>query len=493
MKGFLKLFSAAILGGLVVFTVQQITKKEENQQIVERIIETTGSGSENPKPSFANYLPDMAATTSFRLAAKNSVNSVVHVRTIFQSKSTYYTDPFMEFFFGRGTFEQRTPRREGQGSGVIISPDGYIITNNHVIKGGDDVEITLNNKKSYNAQIIGTDPTTDLALLKIDEQDLPFTQYGNSDELEVGDWVLAVGNPFNLRSTVTAGIVSAKGRDINILDRDPTNGLPPIESFIQTDAAVNPGNSGGALVNINGDLVGINTAIQSNTGSYTGYSFAVPVNIVKKVISDLKEFGMVQRAFIGVSIRPIDQVLADDKGLNSLDGIYIADVTEDGAAQEAGLEAGDVIKKIGAVEVRNIPELQEQLSKFRPGDKISVTVARKNNLFYKEILLRNRFGNTEVIDKKSNQFSADLGVQLEEVSSDLKEKLNITGGVQVLTLSPGKLKRAGIEEGFIITKVDGEKVKSFQDFKDSIDGKKGGVLIEGVYPNGMKAYYGLGL
>jgi S1-C subfamily serine protease len=256
---------------------------------------------------------------------------------------------------------------------------------------------------------------------------------------------------------------------------------------------VNPGNSGGALVNTNGELIGINTAIQSNTGSYTGYSFAVPVNIVKKVVNDISEFGTVQRAFIGVSIRPIDEELAEEENLKDLNGIYIAGVTDNGGAEDAGLEKGDVIKKVGAVEVKNIPELQEQLSKFRPGDNVMITVMGGNEEVEKSVTLKNRFGNTEVINKKESVYLTDLGVQLDEVNSELKDKLNISGGLQVTTLTPGKLKRAGIEEGFIITKIDDKAIKSKQDFESSIDGKKGGVLIEGIYPNGMKAYYGLGL
>lgn len=493
MKEIIKLFSVAILGGLVVFTGIKLTEKPENINPQNHSTQSSSNTSTQVKSQFTNYYPDVIANTDFRVAAKNSVNSVVHVRTVFESKTTYYNDPFMEFFFGKGTLEQRSPQREGQGSGVIISDNGYIITNNHVINGGDKVEVTLNNRKKYQAKVVGTDPTTDIALLKIEDENLPFMNYGNSDNLEVGEWVLAVGNPFNLRSTVTAGIVSAKGRDIGILNRNQKNGLPAIESFIQTDAVVNPGNSGGALVNTNGELIGINTAIQSNTGSYTGYSFAVPVNIVKKVVNDISEFGTVQRAFIGVSIRPIDEELAEEENLKDLNGIYIAGVTDNGGAEDAGLEKGDVIKKVGAVEVKNIPELQEQLSKFRPGDNVMITVMRGNEEVEKSVTLKNRFGNTEVINKKESVYLTDLGVQLDEVNSELKDKLNISGGLQVTTLTPGKLKRAGIEEGFIITKIDDKAIKSKQDFESSIDGKKGGVLIEGIYPNGLKAYYGLGL
>ena len=398
----------------------------------------------------------------------------------------------MEFFFGKGTFEQKTPRREGSGSGVIVSADGYIITNNHVINGADIVDITLNTKKTLKATVVGTDPTTDLALLKIEGADLPHLPYGNSDNIDVGEWALAVGNPFNLRSTVTAGIISAKGRNINILNRNNTD-LPPIESFIQTDAAVNPGNSGGALVNINGELIGINTAIQSNTGSYTGYSFAVPVNIVKKVINDLLEFGMVQRAFIGVSIQPLTNELVEEKGINTLDGIYISAISDQGAAADGGIKEGDVIVKIAIVDVKNIPELQEQLSKFRPGDKINVTVNRSNELLNTTITLRNRFGNTEVINSNNKIFADGLGAEFREITTEEKEILKIHGGVKIEKLETGKLKRAGIENGFIITKIDGSKIENYGNLKEKIENRTGGVLLEGVYPNGTKAYYGLGL
>ena len=398
----------------------------------------------------------------------------------------------MEFFFGKGTFEQKTPRREGSGSGVIVSADGYIITNNHVINGADIVDVTLNTKKTLKATVVGTDPTTDLALLKIEGADLPHLPYGNSDNIDVGEWALAVGNPFNLRSTVTAGIISAKGRNINILNRNNTD-LPPIESFIQTDAAVNPGNSGGALVNINGELIGINTAIQSNTGSYTGYSFAVPVNIVKKVINDLLEFGMVQRAFIGVSIQPLTNELVEEKGINTLDGIYISAISDQGAAADGGIKEGDVIVKIAIVDVKNIPELQEQLSKFRPGDKINVTVNRSNELLNTTITLRNRFGNTEVINSNNKVLANGLGAEFREITTEEKEILKIHGGVKIEKLETGKLKRAGIENGFIITKIDGSKIENYGNLKEKIENRKGGVLLEGVYPNGTKAYYGLGL
>jgi len=422
-------------------------------------------------------LPDLTK------AADMSVHAVVHVKT-FSSRSVY--NPFDPFgFWGQQRSQQQ---QEGSGSGVIITDDGYIATNNHVVEDADKIEVTLNDNHSYTAKVIGADPSTDLALLKIDEKGLPFIVYGNSDNLKVGEWVLAVGNPFNLTSTVTAGIVSAKARNIGILPDQTKN---KIESYIQTDAAVNPGNSGGALVNTRGELVGINSAIASNTGSYTGYSFAVPVNLVKKVMDDLVEYGNVQRGFIGVSIRDIDSKLADEKGLKDTKGVYVAGLTEDGAAKSAGIKEGDIITKVGDVEVNSMPQLQEQVGRFRPGDKVAVNVLRDGQEKLYNVVLKNKDGNTAVI--KSGQALNLLGGVFENIPGDTKSKLGIDGGVKVSKLETGKLRAAGIREGFIITSVDRKPVRSTEELEDALKSKQGGVLIEGVYPNGMKAYYGFGI
>ncbi|MBL4624506.1 MAG: trypsin-like peptidase domain-containing protein, partial [Flavobacteriales bacterium] len=368
MKKVISLFSAAVIGGLTVVLVSNYSLSPQPEKIIERVVQQPNS--------FARLTAstNSVGTTDFTFAAEQTINAVVHVKTEYTSSGNqYYFDPF-DFFFGQGGgYHQQMPAI-ASGSGVIISADGYIVTNNHVIAGADRVSITLNNNKTYQAELIGTDPSTDIALLKINEVDLPYVPYGNSDDVKTGEWVLAVGNPFNLTSTVTAGIVSAKGRDINILN--DAKGNTAIESFIQTDAAVNPGNSGGALVNIQGKLVGINTAIKSNTGSFTGYSFAVPVNIVRKVVDDLLEYGTVQRGYIGVSIRNIDSEFAAEKNINTTEGVYVAEILEAGAADKAGLQKGDVITKIGNTEVNNVPELQEQVGSFRPGDEILVTVDR---------------------------------------------------------------------------------------------------------------------
>lgn len=432
-----------------------------------------------------------AMPLDFTEAAENTVKSVVHVTTTYENRGNGYVNPFMDPFgglFGQPN-QRQMPKQQASGSGVIISDDGYIVTNNHVVEDASEVEVTMDDKRTYTAKVIGTDPSTDLALLKIDEKGLPFATYGNSDQVKVGEWVLAVGNPFNLTSTVTAGIVSAKARNIHILE---DQNLPPIESFIQTDAAVNPGNSGGALVNTSGDLVGINAAIASSTGSYSGYSFAIPVNIVKKVVDDLLEYGAVQRGFIGVSIRDIDASFAKEKEIKQLDGVYVNGLTESGAASSAGLKQGDIITKINGTVVKSSPELQEMVGRYRPGDKIAVTVLRGNDEKNFTVTLRNKEGNTDVTKNEVDVVNS-LGAQLTQATSQEKSKLGIDGGVKIKELNSGKLRNAGLKEGFIITSIDNKKVGSVDDVTAYLQNKKGGVLIEGVYPNGMRAYYGFGM
>jgi Do/DeqQ family serine protease len=435
-------------------------------------------------------LPSIPETAiNFTNAAEESVNAVVHVKTKFKGETYNYYDPFYEFLWGHSKkqHEYKTPEKHGSGSGVILSEDGYIITNNHVIKGADAIEITLNDKRSYSARIVGLDPSTDLSLLKIDETQLPFMQFGNSDELKIGEWVLAVGNPYNLTSTVTAGIVSAKGRNIDIL-RDRFK----IESFIQTDAAVNPGNSGGALVDTRGNLIGINAAIASPTGAYSGYSFAIPSNIVAKVVNDLQEFGSVQRAFIGVTIQNVNARLAEDKGLDKINGVYINGVNKGSGAEDAGIKEGDVITFVKNQPVDNVPELQEQIGKFRPGDQIVVTLNRNNKELNVSVTLKNEHGTTKIITKEKDQVQL-LGATLKTLSEKEKDRLNLSNGLKVAKLEAGKFKDAGIKEGFIITRIDKTPINSSGELMALLENKKGGVLIEGIYQNGMKAYYGFGL
>ena len=446
---------------------------------------------------YVNLTGTQAETTvNFVTAAEMSVPAVVHIKTTYareQNNGFNTADPFYNLFFGQAQ-PQPSPQQMSTGSGVIVSEDGYIVTNNHVVENADKIEITLNDKRSYSAKLIGRDPNTDLALLKINEHNLPILGYGNSDDVKVGEWVLAVGNPFNLTSTVTAGIVSAKGRNLDGLTADPQAGFYPIESFIQTDAAINPGNSGGALVNTKGELVGINAAIKSNTGSYAGYSFAIPVNIVKKVIGDLVEFGEVQRAFLGVSIHDLDAKFAAEKNIKQINGVYVQAVSPNGSAETGGILAGDVIVKIGDVEVNKVSELQEQISKYRPGDKISVGMRRNNEPLTVALTLKNSKGNTAVVKQEKSAELNLLGANFEPISANDMKRLNVKFGVKITRLSNGKLRSAGIKEGFIITKIDKKEIHGNEDLQSALENKEGGVLIEGIYAqNGLKAYYGFGL
>ena len=422
----------------------------------------------------------------FTSAAEMSIHAVVHVKTLVRQEVPVFNDPWG--FWGRQYNQERI--QQGSGSGVIITDNGYIVTNNHVVDGAEQVEVTLNDHRTFKAKVVATDPSTDIALIKIDQKNLPYIMYGNSDDLKIGEWVLAVGNPFNLTSTVTAGIVSAKARNIGILP-----GNYKIESFIQTDAAVNTGNSGGALVNTRGELIGVNAAIASNTGSYTGYSFAIPVNLVKKVIADMIEFGTVQRAFLGVNLREIDSELATEKNLKELKGVYVNDVVKGGAAEEAGIAKGDVILKVDEVAVNSTPMLQEQIAKHRPGDKVTITALHDGSEKNYGVVLENKDGNTNVVRNVpvENTSVSMFGATFTEVPDAEKGKLGIEGGAKVTKLSNGKLRSAGIREGFIITLVDKKPVYSVEDVIDVLKEKKGGTLIEGIYPNGMKAYYGFGI
>ncbi len=487
MKKLLGLFLAAFLGGFASVTVYDHYKDTQDRG---NYVNLAGDQNLNQPENvhYTNYnalAPE--SRVDFTVAAEASTHAVVHVKTTYMGNQNNYYDPFRDFF-GYGRPYKQQPQK-ASGSGVIISDDGYIVTNNHVVSDASEIEVVLNDKRTYKAEVVGTDPTTDLALLKVNERDLPYVPFGNSDDIKVGEWVLAVGNPFNLNSTVTAGIVSAKGRNINILREEFA-----IESFIQTDAAVNPGNSGGALVNTEGALIGINTAIASTTGSYAGYSFAVPVNMVRKVVDDLVEFGAVQRAFIGVSIRDIDATLADAAGIEVQDGVYVMGLSDGGAAADAGIEAGDIITRVGSSTTRNVPELQEIVARYRPGDEVDVTVLRSGKQKVVPVVLRNKNGTIQKIAKAAeNRTLATLGAEFGPVSDSEMRKLRIDGGVKVSKLQGGKLRSAGIKEGFIITKVDKRKVNTAEDVVQALESKNGGVLIEGVYPNGYRSYYGFGL
>lgn len=451
--------------------------------------------------------------TDFTVAAENTINGVVSIKSYATprgysrggNQGGFFNDPFFEYFFGQPGGDQRqAPQREendgssqrqtGLGSGVIISNDGYIVTNNHVIDGAERLEVTLNDNRTFNATVVGTDPSTDIALVKIDAKDLPVIPMGDSENLKVGEWVLAVGNPFGFTSTVTTGIVSAKGRSIGSATHGRTMG---IESYIQTDAAVNPGNSGGALVNLAGELVGINTAIYSQTGNYAGYSFAVPTSIVKKVVSDIREYGAVQRAVLGISIRDLTPELAKKEDITAVtQGVYIGDVSERSSAFEAGLQKGDVIVKINGVNTDNTAQLQEQVAKYRPGDKISLTYVRDNKQKTVEVKLLNNQGTTKVTVAGS---VTDLGCAFKKASEATLRQLGINSGVQVGDLKAGKFKDAGIRDGFIVYSVNDTRVASPDDIEkiynaimksDSTDKV---MFLRGVYPTGQRRYYAVDL
>jgi Do/DeqQ family serine protease len=360
------------------------------------------------------------------------------------------------------------------------------VTNNHVIKGAEDIAVTLNDNREFDAQIVAADPSTDLALLKIDAKNLAFIPFGNSDDMKLGEWVLAVGNPYNLTSTVTAGIISARARNLDII-----SGNYKIESFLQTDAALNPGNSGGALVNIKGELIGITTAIMSPTGGFSGNSFAIPSTIVKKVIDDLKNYGKVQRAVLGVTPTDVNAEVAKQHKLSVTEGVYVSDVRNNGAAYDAGIKEGDVILKLGNVSTENTSRLQEELSKFNPHEKVNVTILRDNKEITYTVTLKS-LDNEITLSKASNEITL-MGAKFSELSSEEKQKLGIKYGVKISDLKPGKFSKAGIEEGFIITRMNNNEVSSIDDVKNILNKTRGGLYIEGLYPNGVIAYYAFGI
>lgn len=437
-----------------------------------------------------------AMETDFTVAAELSIHAVVHVTTKtpmkVQQMDGFSNDPFFEYFFGTPKRNQQkdAPMQEASGSGVIISNDGYIVTNNHVVDGSTAIEVTLNDKRTFKAKVIGTDPNTDIALIKIDATNLPVIIFGNSDSLKVGQWVLAVGNPFNLTSTVTAGIVSAKARDINII-----NSQMKIESFIQTDAAVNPGNSGGALVNTRGELVGINTAIASQTGSYVGYSFAIPVSIVQKVVADLRKYSVVQRAILGVKLKIITNDLQKEKKLKTLEGAYVDEVVEESAAKKAGVKEGDIINNVNGIEVKSVSELQEQIARYRPGDKVTIGIIRDNKDLKLNVELKNQRGSTGIVSILNSDDV--LGGTYKELSDKTKQQLDLDYGIEVKSISKGKLADQGIKPGFIILKINNQPVRSASDIQAAYDAvinngeQEKVLLIAGLYPNGKITYFAI--
>ena len=482
MKKYAGYLVVAVLGGLISLGAFALIQKSGSS--------LKGVPQQSTPVQFTSLTGMPSTNPDFTAAANTSIHAVVHVKTEYARKNSMY-DNFFNFhdFFGDSPFGQQGPL-QGAGSGVIISPDGYIVTNNHVVQDASKIEIVLNDKRSYEGTVVGTDPSTDLAVVKIKETNLPFLNYGNSDDLQIGEWVLAVGNPFNLTSTVTAGIVSAKARNINILGTpDGTS----IESFIQTDAAVNRGNSGGALVNTRGELVGINAAIASGNGFYAGYSFAIPVNIVKKVVADLIDYREVQRAFLGVSIREIDSKLAEEQGIKELRGVFVQEVNDGSAAKEAGIVLGDVITSVNKMTVNSTSELLEQVSRYRPGEKIVVGISRKGADKNVNVTLLNRAGTTGLVKTEAKDVLPMLGAKIQVAPQEVLRKLGIDHGVQVTELSDGLLRNAGVREGYVITEIDKKPIRNLDDLSKILSNKSGGILLEGVYPNKVRAYYGFGI
>ncbi len=490
-----------LVSGLTATMTYKVMEKRTVQELADGLAANDGNSH------LVQFTPAVSrgsvTDNDFTQAAEKTVNAVVGVRNrqMVQQQQYQSMDPFFDFFFGNRGYGQQQPQqkaREGYGSGVIISADGYIVTNNHVIANADQLTVTLNDQREFEATLVGTDPTTDIALLKVDAKDLPTIAFGESDNLKVGEWVLAVGNPFMLTSTVTAGIVSAKARQIGMGQRSSGNQMN-IESFIQTDAAVNPGNSGGALVNTAGELVGINTAIYSETGNYAGYSFAVPSSIVNKVVADLRQYGQVQRAVLGIRIQEINPELVEKEELKESEGIYVAEVMDNGAAADAGIKKGDVITSIDKVRIKNFGVLQGELARHTPGEKVQVTVDRKGKNETFTVTLKNSDGNTEMRTKKGIDA---LGVKFENLSAKDLQKYGVRKGVLVKSVEQGgAFARAGVHEKFVIVKIndvvvssDKEIEKVYNDLTTNRSADQDPVMfIVGVYPNGRAAYYAVDL
>jgi Do/DeqQ family serine protease len=483
MKRFGALFLAAILGSMsTIATFEWINndddKKDDGIKKVEYLTDVPASKVAYKLNEKGEVIP-----LDFTTAAEKVIPAVVHIRSTQaagREDQTQYVDPFREFFGPRG------PQGPSQsaGSGVIINSDGYIVTNNHVVQDADMVEVTLYDNRNFKAEVIGIDPDTDIAVIKINQKDLPYLSFVDSDKAKIGEWVLAVGNPFNFNSTVTAGIVSAKGRAINILNRNTENGNTAIESFIQTDAAINPGNSGGALVELNGGLLGINTAIFSQTGSYSGYGFAVPSNIVSKVVDDLVKFGAVQRGWLGVNIGNVSSQLAQEYELKVNEGAYVSGFAEKSSAKEAGIKEGDVVVKIDETPIRTSAGLIEYIGRHRPGDRVNMTVNRKGKELVIPVELKGRDGKVGPIKPEERDAFASLGLELEEVDGKVLKKLELENGVRVKALGNGRLsKYTDIREGFIITRVNDVEVKSVKEVNELLKKKKAGdmVILSGVY------------
>ena len=473
---------SAIVIALCVLTVNLYVSQRQLKQTMANVEIQTNSIEENNIPAVKASFVSYNGEDNFVDAAEKTVNTVVHIKTEVVSRGNSYYDFFgslIEQLYG-GQMQIPNNVSVAYGSGVVISPDGYIVTNNHVVEGASKIEVTFNDKHKRTATIIGNDPSTDLALIKVDAKDLEFLTFADSDEVKVGEWVLAVGNPFNLTSTVTAGIVSAKARNINILGDGST-----IESFIQTDAAINPGNSGGALVDMDGNLIGINAAIASRTGSYEGYSFAIPSNIVKKVVEDFLQYGSLQRAYLGISIAEITEELAEAKGIDEMSGVYIISVDERGGAKAAGIKEGDILLSVNNITVNSNSQLIGVISQYRPGDKVTVKIQRKGNILVKEVTLKNLEGTEEMHKDSDSFYNEILGIKAQALSSSLKSELGINHGLKIVEVKDGIFKQKGITEDFIILSVNYQKVSSENDLNKALSNDRNGkIRIEGTNSTG---------
>jgi serine protease Do len=480
MKRFATFFLAAVLGSAsTIATYQWIDNDSDKSVTIEHLTGVPASKVAYKVDENGDVVP-----LDFTTAAEKVMPAVVHIRSTQQGERTedrtQYMDPFRDFFGPRG------PQGPSQsaGSGVIINSDGYIVTNNHVVQDADMVEVTLYDNRNFKAAVIGIDPDTDIAVIKIEQKGLPYLSFVDSDKAKIGEWVLAVGNPFNLNSTVTAGIISAKGRNINILNRNTENGNTAIESFIQTDAAINPGNSGGALVELNGGLLGINTAIASPTGAYSGYGFAVPSNIVSKVVEDIVKYGVVQRGWLGVTIGSVNSQLAKEYSLEVSEGAYISGFAANSSAKEAGIKEGDVVVKIDETPIRTSAGLIEYIGRHRPGDKVNMLVNRKGKELVIPVELKSRDGKTGPIKPEERNAVATLGLVLEEVDSKVLSRMELKNGVRVKELGNGRLsKYTDIREGFIITKINDVEVRTVKEVNSILEKKKEGemVILSGTY------------
>ena len=481
---------SAVAGSVTAWGVDKYLSHETVAR--NRGVDVSWSGPEQQAGThFTAYQAEQYPDLTY--AAENAVKAVVNIEAIrevqYGGRSYGSYDPFYEFFgmpYGGGSGEPQTREQRAGGSGVIISADGYIVTNNRVVEESTKLKVKLNDGRTFDAKLVGTDPTADVALIKVEADDLPTIPFGKSDDLRLGEWVLAIGSPFDLQSTITAGIVSAKARQLGVIPNEMR-----VESFIQTDAAVNPGNSGGALVNTRGELVGINTVIKSSTGTYMGYSFAVPESIVRKVVVDLKEYGVVQRAMLGISYRAIDDRFIESEGkelgIEQTGGLYVASVVNDSAAAEAGIRKGDIITAIDGAKTDDASTMMEKMAQHRPNDKITVTVKRNGSTKDIEVTLKNRVGKNELMTRESVDVTAALGGKFADAGKKLCDKLEIRGGVQVIDVKRGGLlERARVREGFVITHINDRPVKSLAEMERITDKITN---IDGIYPNGRTSSF----